>query len=148
MTEYRNTPTVVVGLIPVMNPKWLATMSFSERREYPPGLVMIRRKDNGKLALPGGYQELGESLEGALFREIYEETGIVFRHRMADLRGLKTAPDMSVNLAFYMIHDIIEIPDTVENNEVFGVLSVFGPPDGVAFPMHDEAIRNFFGQWD
>lgn len=39
-------------------------------------VLMIERTDNGKWALPGGAQELGESVRGAAVRETLEETGI------------------------------------------------------------------------
>lgn len=40
------------------------------------GVLMIERTDNGKWALPGGAQELGESVRDAAVRETREETGI------------------------------------------------------------------------
>lgn len=39
-------------------------------------LLMIERTDNGLWALPGGAQDLGESVIDAVRREIKEETGI------------------------------------------------------------------------
>ncbi|WP_329788691.1 NUDIX domain-containing protein [Lentzea sp. DG1S-22] len=39
-------------------------------------LLMIRRTDNEKYAIPGGQQEAGETLTQAAAREVLEETGI------------------------------------------------------------------------
>ncbi|MFA5956743.1 NUDIX domain-containing protein [Hyphomicrobium sp.] len=43
------------------------------------GVLMVRRKNppfKGELALPGGFVEIGETVEGAARRELMEETGI------------------------------------------------------------------------
>lgn len=46
-------------------------------RDQPGGaLLLMRRSDNGHWGLPGGYVELGESVETAAVREVFEETGI------------------------------------------------------------------------
>jgi ADP-ribose pyrophosphatase YjhB (NUDIX family) len=64
MVRYQNTPTVVVVLVPLRG-----------------GLLMIRRalpgEGYGKLALPGGYQMLGQTWQEAGALEVLEETGIV-----------------------------------------------------------------------
>jgi ADP-ribose pyrophosphatase YjhB (NUDIX family) len=39
-------------------------------------LLMIRRTDSGKHALPGGRHELGETMTETCIREVIEETGI------------------------------------------------------------------------
>lgn len=39
-------------------------------------LLLIRRPDNGRWAVPGGYMEAGESLSEACAREVAEETGL------------------------------------------------------------------------
>jgi ADP-ribose pyrophosphatase YjhB (NUDIX family) len=39
-------------------------------------LLMIRRTDNDKYAIPGGQQEVGETLAEAATREVLEETGL------------------------------------------------------------------------
>jgi ADP-ribose pyrophosphatase YjhB (NUDIX family) len=38
-------------------------------------ILLIRRVDNGRWAVPGGYMEAGESLAEACAREVLEETG-------------------------------------------------------------------------
>ncbi|GAB2972244.1 NUDIX hydrolase [Saccharothrix stipae] len=39
-------------------------------------LLMIRRTDNDKYAIPGGGQDVGETLTQAVVREVEEETGV------------------------------------------------------------------------
>ena len=39
-------------------------------------ILLHRRSDNGKWALPGGVMELGESLADCVVREVREETGL------------------------------------------------------------------------
>ena len=39
-------------------------------------ILMIRREDNGLYSVPGGAQELGETIGHAVVREVREETGI------------------------------------------------------------------------
>jgi ADP-ribose pyrophosphatase YjhB (NUDIX family) len=39
-------------------------------------LLLIRRKDNGLWALPGGFMDLGEQVRDAVLREVREETGL------------------------------------------------------------------------
>jgi len=46
---------------------------FDENHER---ILLIRRADNGKWAVPGGYMEAGENFSEACVREVYEETGL------------------------------------------------------------------------
>jgi len=39
-------------------------------------MVKLKGKESGKITFPGGYRNLGESLEAAAKREFYEETGM------------------------------------------------------------------------
>jgi ADP-ribose pyrophosphatase YjhB (NUDIX family) len=39
-------------------------------------ILMIRRADNGLWAIPGGAQDIGETVTQAVIREVLEETGI------------------------------------------------------------------------
>jgi ADP-ribose pyrophosphatase YjhB (NUDIX family) len=53
-------------------------------------ILMIQRADNGLWALPGGAQDIGESLTEAARREVAEETGIEIE--VTGLSGLYSDP--------------------------------------------------------
>jgi len=42
-------------------------------------ILLVRRADNGRWAVPGGYMEPGESAAEAATREVWEETGLQVR---------------------------------------------------------------------
>jgi ADP-ribose pyrophosphatase YjhB (NUDIX family) len=54
-------------------------------------ILLIRRVDNGKWALPGGHFEPGESVAEACEREVWEETGLVAHVKY--LVGVYSNPD-------------------------------------------------------
>ena len=53
-------------------------------------LLMIERSDNGYWAVPGGAQDIGESVIDAVKREVGEETGIVVE--VVHLTGIYSNP--------------------------------------------------------
>jgi ADP-ribose pyrophosphatase YjhB (NUDIX family) len=61
-------------------------------------ILLVRRADNGRWAVPGGYMEPGESVTEACAREVWEETGI--RVRVGRLIGVYNSP-----------HIMVEYPD-------------------------------------
>ena len=57
-------------------------------------ILLIKRKNNpykGKWALPGGFVEYKERVEDAVFREVFEETGL--KTKIRDLIGVYSDPD-------------------------------------------------------
>ncbi|GAF64680.1 putative phosphohydrolase [Bacillus sp. TS-2] len=53
-------------------------------------VLMQRRTDNGQWGFPGGFMEIGESVEDTARREVYEETGL-FLGKL-DLFGIYSGP--------------------------------------------------------
>jgi len=54
-------------------------------------VLMIRRTDSGLYAIPGGAQEVGETISQAVVREVQEETGIDVEP--SDLIGVYSDPE-------------------------------------------------------
>ena len=57
-------------------------------------ILLQKRADNGWWGLPSGYVDVGESVEQAAIREIWEETGI--RTRLKKLVGIYSDPQHNV----------------------------------------------------
>ena len=57
-------------------------------------ILLEKRADNGWWGLPGGHIDVGESVEQAAVREIWEETGI--RARVRRLVGIYSDPQYNV----------------------------------------------------
>src|SRR4051794_19989141 len=53
-------------------------------------VLLIQRSDNGLWALPGGAQDIGETITACAERETLEETG--YRVRVTDLIGIYSDP--------------------------------------------------------
>jgi ADP-ribose pyrophosphatase YjhB (NUDIX family) len=53
-------------------------------------ILLVRRADNNRWCVPGGYMEPGESFTEACGREVFEETGL--RVRVGRLIGVYTTP--------------------------------------------------------
>lgn len=54
-------------------------------------ILMIRRTDNNLYAIPGGAQEIGETISQTVMREVQEETGIDVQ--VTGLIGIYSDPD-------------------------------------------------------
>lgn len=52
------------------------SLTFRAGTQQVDAILVIRRKDNDKLACVGGFVEVGETLEHAVRREVMEETGL------------------------------------------------------------------------
>ena len=55
-------------------------------------MLFIRRADNDRWAVPGGYMEPGENLSEACKREVFEETGLLVE--IQRLIGVYTSPHL------------------------------------------------------
>lgn len=130
MTGYANTPTVVVVLVPVRG-----------------GLLMIRRalpgEGEGQLALPGGYQMLGQTWREAGASEVREDTGVVGEPTRLRVVTVATTPDRRQNLIFCESPPVAHDGPFTHDAEVSEVMVVRAAIE-TAFPPHTKAVRDFY----
>jgi len=113
------------------------------------GLLLIRRAvepHRGKLALPGGYIDLGETWQQAGAREVKEETGHSIDPDKLEVFSVRSAPDGTL-LVFCTAHPITaaSLPMFVPTDESSERV-ILRQPEELAFPLHTEAVRQFFEQ--
>jgi|HigsolmetaAR202D_1030399.scaffolds.fasta_scaffold00044_44 ADP-ribose pyrophosphatase len=129
-TSYRNPLPVAVTLLPVDD-----------------GLLVIRRAippHQGRLALPGGFIDYGESWQAACARELYEESGVRVAPESIELVTVRSAPDGTV-LIFGKAPKLSEadLARFESNSEVLERL-IIRSPQPLAFPLHSEVVELFF----
>jgi 8-oxo-dGTP diphosphatase len=77
--RYPPRPVVGVGMVIVVSDRDRAAIGYRADVPSPAGVVLVKRKYEplaGEWSLPGGVQEIGETLEEAAAREALEETGL------------------------------------------------------------------------
>lgn len=130
--NWRNPTPVAVCLLPVDE-----------------GLLLIRRAiepGKGQLAFPGGFIEWNETWQQAATRELREETGInVAVEEMEAFSVLSSTIGDGVILIFGLAKQksSLTLPTfhpTPETSE----LVIVGQPCSLAFPLHEEAMQQFF----
>ena len=130
-TSFRNPIPVAVVLVPVDE-----------------GLIFIRRSiepRKGRLALPGGFINTGETWQEAGAREVLEETGISLDPEEIEEFQVQSAPDNTL-LIFGLARprNSENIPDfDITDETTERVVLPFSPPDQ-AFRLHEDAATEYF----
>jgi 8-oxo-dGTP diphosphatase len=112
------------------------------------GLVVVRRDiepARGKLALPGGFIETGESWKQAAVRELHEETGLVADPDEVALFDVGSAVSGYTLSIFALVppRRAAELPESQPTAESIEWL-VLTEPTELAFPTHTDAMTAFF----
>ena len=114
------------------------------------GLLMVRRGIEpglGELALPGGYIDMGEDFRVACVRELWEETGLVVPSDDIVLTDVKTSERsilmFGLSVTTFTMDDLAAFVPNEETQE----LVVVNEPVETAFPLHTEAVKEFFEIW-
>jgi NADH pyrophosphatase NudC (nudix superfamily) len=129
--SYRNPLPVAVAVVPVDR-----------------GLLLIRRAipPIGALALPGGFIDWGETWQAAMAREVWEEAGVTIDETALRLHSVRTSS--SGNLLIFGLAAAMrasDLPPFVATAEASERLVVDAPTDEIAFPLHAEVVRAYFG---
>jgi ADP-ribose pyrophosphatase/8-oxo-dGTP diphosphatase len=110
-------------------------------------IVLIRRRDDGRWALPGGMVDWGEDIPSTIRRELKEETGL----ELAEIRrlvGVYSAPDRDPRIHSICVvveaevHGTMEVQDTLEVMEIqaFPVNSL---PPGQMSHDHTRQLQDY-----
>jgi ADP-ribose pyrophosphatase YjhB (NUDIX family) len=146
--SYRNPLPVAVALLPVRRGD-----GSDGAGPASTGLVVIRRAIRpslGRLALPGGFIDFGESWQQAVVRELSEETGIQASAADVTLADALTDEDGGYLLLFGLlpVRDAGELPPSAPTDETDGH-SILSEPGDLGFPLHTLAARRWFeGAYD
>ncbi|SDO26832.1 ADP-ribose pyrophosphatase YjhB, NUDIX family [Actinacidiphila guanduensis] len=132
---YRNPLPVAVCLLPVLDGGRTGLVVI--RRSIPPAL--------GRLALPGGFVDFGESWEHAVVRELGEETGIAAAASDVALADALTDEVGGYLLLFGLLppRPAADLPPSAATDETEGH-QVLHAPEELGFPLHTIAARRWF----
>ena len=132
-TTYRNPTPVAVAVQPV------GAGLLVVRRAIPPA--------QDRLALPGGFIEVGESWQEAVARELREETGLTADPDGVRLYDTVSAPDGTL-LVFGILPPLASadaMPGPAANDESSGWEVLKGPTE-LGFSIHTAVADRYFAE--
>ena len=111
-------------------------------------IVLVRRRDNGRWALPGGIVDWGEDIPTAVRRELAEETGLELV-KIRRLVGVYSAPDRDPRIHSICIvveADVqgkMKVQDTLEVSEIQAFPPTSLPPGQLSHD-HTQQLQDYF----
>ena len=111
-------------------------------------IVLIRRRDNGKWALPGGIVDWGEDVPAAVKRELAEETGLELV-KIRRLVGVYSSPDRDPRIHSICIAVEAEVQGKMEVQDTLEVMGVEAfyptslPPDQLSHDYRQQ-LQDYF----
>ncbi len=136
--KFFNSIPVAVAIIPVMDHGALKVLTV--RRNIEP--------KKGHLALPGGFQEIENIVDG-LKREVQEECELsVEVDEKYNQLVLSSDPNPNRTLIFFVCKEINK--DLINFNMINSETSemcLINDKDSLAFPLHEKAVKWFFKEY-
>ena len=111
-------------------------------------IVLIRRRDNGKWGLPGGFVNWGETIETTVQRELAEETGLDLI-QIRRLVGVYSAPERDPRIHSICVlveadvHGTMQVKDSLEISDV-QAFERLGLPIGNLSHDNDQHLQDYF----
>jgi len=103
-------------------------------------MIKLKGKEEGKLTFPGGYRDLGETLEEAAKREFFEETGMA----ITQLALYKTYTKDEQRLIWVVYKTKITDVKFLENDEVKELLTISEPQQVDSTSFRGELTEKLF----
>jgi ADP-ribose pyrophosphatase YjhB (NUDIX family) len=134
------------GEVSYLNPKPVAVAV----QPVAAGLLVVRRgipPADGRLALPGGYIDIGETWQAAAVRELFEETGLAADPSGVRLFDTVSAPDGTL-LVFALLPALDSaslVPPSAPNDESLGWEILSGPAE-LGFGIHTAIAERYFAE--
>ena len=107
-------------------------------------MLLVRRADNGRFAVPGGYMEAGESVSEACVREVQEETGLDVE--VKELIAIYSSPDRLLiyedgnQWQLVILHFYVQV--------IGGFLQTSDETTELRFFTREDALLLDLGEWD
>ncbi len=111
-------------------------------------IVLVKRRDNGKWALPGGMVDWGEDIETTVQRELEEETGLKLA-KVRRLVGIYSSPERDGRVHSICVVVEVDAIGAMQIQDPREVLDIkaFPPesiPIGTLSHDHDRQLQDYF----